>query len=294
MEQFLLFLIEAIPLTILIGITAATIGYTAWSIVVPLLFVGFGFPIFDALFISICVDVINSLILTIIYSRKGKVDFKEGTKYGLIALIGAFLGVLLAANFLEANTDLLRGGSGYLFFIFGAFFFYRGRNLKLKASKKASEENTGMNGDMSGTQAMSPNKKELSDNLKVLIMVVGTILSGLLSGVIGIGSGTNFTLLFMFVFGAKKGFDTLKSTATGCYIMFIITVSLAAIFGYLSGNVPNLLIYLGVMAASSALGTLIGAKFTLTVAEWKLNILIGAAIIIAAAVGMVQANFIIA
>lgn len=48
------------PLAILIGFATASVGFTCWSIVVPLLWVGFGIDVFDSLFTSVATDWINS------------------------------------------------------------------------------------------------------------------------------------------------------------------------------------------------------------------------------------------
>ena len=274
MDQFTFFLLEAIPLTILIGITAATIGYTAWAIAVPLLFVGLGFPIFDALFISLAVDLVNSIILTIIYSKKDKVDFKNGIKYGLFAVLGSIIGVIIAVFLLLDNQDIFRGSVGYVFLILGVFFFYRAYN-----TKKKSED---------PEPVVEDNKKEFSSKARVSIMIIGSIFFGLLSGAIGIGGGSNFTLLFIFLFGAPYGFDTLRSTGTGCFIMLCLSAFLVVVFGILATDIVAAIPYLIVMVLSSTLGAIIGAKMAVNLKEWKLNVMIGVAIILAAIVGSIQ------
>lgn len=48
------------PLAIVIGFATASVGFTCWSIVVPLLWVGFEIDVYDSLFTSIATDCTNS------------------------------------------------------------------------------------------------------------------------------------------------------------------------------------------------------------------------------------------
>ena len=277
MSEFLLFLVEVIPLAIIIGIAAACIGYTAWGIIVPLGFVGFGFSIFDAIVISLLVDFVNSFILTTTYIKKDKVDLKEGTKWGMVALIGAIIGAILAILFLSRFESLLRGGVAYVFFLLAAFFIYRGYKLG-KKEKLSSEQ-----------QESHKPKRQLSEKLKTRIMITGFVVSGFLSGFIGIGGGSNCTLLFLLIYGKEKGFDTLKSAGTGNYVMCILTVALTIIFS-IAGLVDFTFIwpYLLVALIPSAIGTIIGAKIALKVPESKLNYLVGISITITAIAATIQ------
>lgn len=281
MVEFWLFLIEAIPLAIVIGISAACIGYTAWGIMVPLLFVGFGFNIFDAIVLSLIIDFVNSVILTTRYSKSGKVDFKQGTKWGILALISAVIAAFFAIDLLAQNEELLRGGVAYVFFLLSAFFVYRGYNL----NKKEKNQLNGAEDDSEKSSLL-----ELPSGLRNGIMVIGVVLSGIISGLLGIGSGSNYALLFMFVLGAEKGFDTLRATGTSCYIMAIVTVVLAIFFSLFGlVNFSFILPYLIVGVIFSAIGTIIGTKITLKVSESKLNYIVGIAILITAVVATIQA-----
>jgi len=277
MTDFLLYLIQVIPLAFIIGIATACIGYTAWAIIVPLAFVGFGLGIFDAIVISLLIDFVNSLILTTTYSRQDKVDFKQGSKWGLIAIIGAISGAFLAVILLTQFEDLLRGSIGYAMFLLAAFFIYRGYNIG-KKDKKLGE-----------TQLAENPKTPLSKNMIITIMIVGFLISGFLSGLIGMGSGTNYTLLFLFLYGKEKGFDTLRSAGTGNYIMCIVTISLVIFFSaFQLVNFSDIGPYLIASLIPAAVGTIIGASIALRISESKLNYLVGVTIFIAALAGSIQ------
>lgn len=277
MTDFWLFLIEAIPLAILIGIAAACIGYTAWGIMVPLLFVGFGFGIFDAILISLMIDLVNSIILTGKYSKQDKVNFKEGTKWGLLALSGAIIAAFFAISILPSNEAFLRGSVGYVFFLLSAFFIYRGYNLS-----KTQEKN-----ELTKKKKLS---LRLSSKTKTIVMGAGVLVSGILSGLLGIGSGANYALLFLLVLGAEGGFDILRATGTSCYIMAMVSAPLCLIFS-VAGlvNFELILPYLAVGIIFSAIGTVFGSSIALKVSESKLNYLVGIAIFITALVSSIQA-----
>jgi hypothetical protein len=49
-----------VPLSLLIGLATATVGFTSWSILVPLLWVGFDIDVYDALLTAIATDALNS------------------------------------------------------------------------------------------------------------------------------------------------------------------------------------------------------------------------------------------
>ncbi len=278
MSEFWLFVIEIIPLAFVIGIAAACIGYTAWGIIVPLGFVGFGFGIFDAILISLLIDFVNSFILTTTYSRQDKVDLKEGTKWGMLALIGAISAAFLAVLFLSQFENFLRGSIGYIFFLLSAFFIFRGYNIGKKGKKETENQGT------------EKPKIQISDKMKLTIMIVGFLVSGILSGFLGIGSGANYTMLFLFIYGKEKGFDTLRAAGTGNYIMCIITIALSLFFTAF-GLVDFGFIwpYLIVSLIPAAFGTIIGASIALNVSESKLNYLVGIAIFITALAGTIQA-----
>lgn len=83
MAAFWVYALVMGPMSILIGIATATIGFTAWGIVVPLVWIGLGGGkddgwMYYALFTSIFMDFVNGLVLTIIYAVQEKVHWKKG------------------------------------------------------------------------------------------------------------------------------------------------------------------------------------------------------------------------
>ena len=272
-----------LPLALMIGVATSTIGFTAWSIFVPLAFVGMNFFLWDALFISVLVDLIDATILTVIYNRNGKVNFKQGGIYAVIAVVAAIFGVVLAFEFLPKNQNLLRGGVGYVVMLIGLGFFLRGRK-GLQKQKTAQLETDEMKGT---SQNVYENRSEIqrlfSRRMQIILMVIGVGLSGLLAGLLGIGSGMNFVLLFMIILS----FDTRQATGTGCFIMAILMGVVGGMFFQLV-NLTLLWPYLIIAGGFSAIGTLVGSHYVLKISEIKLNFVVGTIVIIAAVVSTVQ------
>ncbi len=278
-----------LPLAIMIGIATATIGFTAWSIFVPLAFVLMGADIWEALFISAVVDLVDAAILTVIYSRKGKVDFKQGGIYAVLAVAAALLAAIFSHDFITANEGLFRGGVGYVIIIIGLGFFLRGRK-GLQKQKLAQLGNS-----MGIITQVGPEKGEnipdnspktqklFSPKMQVILMIIGVALSGLVSGLIGIGSGMNFVLLFMIILGV----DSRMATGTGCFIMAILMGAVGCVFVQ-QVDLIILWPYLAIAVGFSAVGTLAGAHYTLKISEVKLNFVVGSIVIIAATVATVQ------
>lgn len=282
-----------LPLAIMIGVASATIGFTAWSIFVPLAFNMFanweGYTFWDALFISVLVDLVDAAILTVIYSRKGKVDFKQGGIYAVLAVTAGLLAAGFTSGFLEANQNILKGGVGYVVMLIGLGFFLRGRK-GLKKQKLTQLENqigvTTQIGHETGQEFLdkSPKTRKLfSPRMQVILMVIGVALSGLVSGLVGIGSGMNFVLLFMIILG----FDTRRATGTGCFIMAILMGAVGCVFVQ-QVNLVNIWPYLAIAIIFSAVGTLVGAHYVLKISEVKLNFVVGSIVILAATVATVQ------
>lgn len=131
------------PLAIIIGFATASVGFTCWSIVVPLLWVGFEIDVYDSLFTSIATDCINSarmtedesnpslkwltfLVLTAIYAYQGRVVFKEGTMYGLVSA-GFAVGCMFGAKWvIDRFKDYLKRGLGYVIIVISFSFLSRG------------------------------------------------------------------------------------------------------------------------------------------------------------------------
>jgi len=272
MVDLLTFTLIFIPLAILIGIAAAAISFTAWNLIVPLVFIAFGFGIYESIFLSIIVDLINALILTVIYGKNKRINFRDGFLYAIPALVGAAIAFFVAQDFLEQNSSLLRGGVGYVIIILGISFLMKGR-------KELQKEKGIIPTEQSNSQKML-----FSPNVAVILAIILSAVSGAMAGVLGIGSGFNFVLIFLIFL---PGYELQKAAATGVFIMFLLMALCSILFlGYVDLN--GLWVFILIASSFSAIGTVLAAKYALRLSKGKLNLVVGIVMIIAATVASVQ------
>ncbi len=121
----------------LIGVAAGTIGFTAFLLAVPLLFVGFDFLPQEAIFISAAVDCTNALlILGLSYLKredavspllpKFSLHFRALLFVGSIAIVCCCTCLVFSARILELSKTRLKGGIGYVLLVIGALFILKG------------------------------------------------------------------------------------------------------------------------------------------------------------------------
>ena len=167
----------------------------------------------------------NGLFLTVGHAMKGNVDFKQGILYGGIGLIGLAPGLVFQREILEKFRNYLKGGFGWILLTISVVFFVRAYILR-KRQKVENEiyyvddsESDIVNSDNdydSGKGYWRPESKRGYIAL-VSFMVFFSILSGGLCGLLGVGSGMNFAMMFVF---AKK-MDIFRAAGTSCMIMTI-------------------------------------------------------------------------
>jgi hypothetical protein len=97
------------PASFFLGFAVATAGFTCWNLTVPILFNWLSFDLFDALFLSIMMDTMSSLVLVLLYLRHGKVDVSFVLHFGGVAALAGALSSRLSDAFLESHTQVLRG-----------------------------------------------------------------------------------------------------------------------------------------------------------------------------------------
>ena len=125
------FALVMIPLTLLIGLAAAVIGFTSWMLIVPVLFVAFSFQLGDAVLIACSLDFVNSCIL-LVMSRS---VFSDGRWRQLappvlvtapVALAACVCGLFFMDRFLQLFKSRIRSGVGYLLLVLAALFLLKG------------------------------------------------------------------------------------------------------------------------------------------------------------------------
>eukprot|EP01104_Vermistella_antarctica_P020407 TRINITY_DN8711_c0_g1_i1.p1 TRINITY_DN8711_c0_g1~~TRINITY_DN8711_c0_g1_i1.p1 ORF type:complete len:363 (+),score=66.51 TRINITY_DN8711_c0_g1_i1:158-1246(+) len=141
------FTLVALPTFFLIGTSTAVIGFTAWTATTPLLFVGFGFTnVFDAIFVAVCLDIVDSFFLACIYSYQKEADLKAGISLGVFgACIAGFVTfattstVFLTTPLLKTYSHFLKGSLPIIVVVFSVIFLVRG--IRERMHMKRQEKN---------------------------------------------------------------------------------------------------------------------------------------------------------
>ena len=269
--EFFIILLILIPISILVGFAASSIGYTAWSLIVPLLLVLFGFDIRIVLFISLSMDCVNALIMTRISKRINEIDLIVSRKTSTIASLSTFIGVLIGLLILLNYQGFFRGGVGYVNIVSGMIFIIKG--IKMLKNPEQSKEEKGVITD--------PKKADL-------VFLVGSIASAFMTGLIGIGGGMNYVILLMIC----KGFHIKKAEGTAMFITTGTTATAALVF-FINSTIAQLfsteIIILMLLCVSiSAIVTIVGAKVAEKLSEAKITILVGSIVVFAATLATTQ------
>ncbi len=269
--EFIFILLILLPICILVGFAASTIGYTAWSLIVPLLFVLFGFDIRIVLLISLSIDCVNAFLMTRFSIRLNEIDLPISKKTSYLASISTVFGVFIGFLILLNNQGFFRGGMGYVNIILGTIFIIKGVKMLNQPEKNLEE------------------KGIISDPKKAdLIFYAGSIASAFLTGLIGIGGGMNYVLLLMIC----RGFHIKKAEGTAMYITTWTTGTAALVFfgnSFIAELFSSEIIILIVLCiAVSAIFTFIGAKVAQNLSEAKITILVGSIVVLAATIASIQ------
>jgi uncharacterized membrane protein YfcA len=267
------------PMSLFIGISASAIGYTAWSLLVPILFVGFGLDLYLSLFISLMVDCGNAVVMTIIGITKRQTDVTVGLKLAVLAGIFVIPGIYMGTGFLPRNAGLFRGTLGFMTMFIGFFFILRGYRAGRAEMTGTVDETIVEFGFV---------KRIINGVVKKMILHIGVAFTGVVTGLIGIGGGMNYSLLFMLF----RSFGPRRAAGTAM-LMTAVTTFLAAI-GILL-QVPDTVpmdsptrIMTVIIVLMSMAGTWIGAKVAYALSETKINYLIGIVIILASTAVTIQ------
>lgn len=267
-----------LPISLFIGFAASAIGFTAWPLVVPVLYVIFGFDLYLTLFISLLVDCGNALIITLFAVKNKRIDIKKGLIYAAIVCPVVFLGIYIGTIFIPGNREFFRGAAGFLIILLGIFFIFRGI--------KGTGARTGNNFILD--KILPAALQERFIGILPVFVYPGVAFMALQTGVFGIGGGMGYALILIICLS----FPTLEATGTAMLITFCST--LCALFGIYM-QVPGgliadekticLIIFSAVMSIT---GAVCGTKIAYSLPENRINILVGAVIIIAGVVATIQ------
>jgi uncharacterized membrane protein YfcA len=245
-------------LSLFTGIAASVIGFTAWPLVVPVLFVLFGVDIYLTIFISLLMDCGNALVMTVIAARRGRVLVRQGLTLAAFALPWIFAGILIGRTFIPQNEDYFRGSAGYMTMLLGVFFIARG--LKKNAPEPKA--------------VLEPRYR-----FRLLPLFAGVAVMALHVGLIGIGGGMGYAVFLMLCISAP----VLTATGTAMLMTLISTIfaSVLIFFQIPDAGLGHEILHLGLplMVLASMAGTGIGSRIAYSVSEARLNLFIGIVVI---------------
>jgi uncharacterized membrane protein YfcA len=251
-------LLGLIALGLCSGGVTGLIGSSGVLIVVPALTLLFGLPIHTAIGTSLEVDVIASIIVSIVYLRMGNVELRSGLGLALGAVVGAQVGSRIAKYIPSAN---LGRGFGIFLVIIGAGRL-SGKGLIGLLSFQHSPKSM-------GTKKVSGQNNSIKVGpIQVAASLVLGFLLGIISGIFGAGGGIMFllTLIVLLKYPLHK--------AVGTSTLMMTLTALSGAIGYaLNGYVSPLAFIL--VDAGSIVGGRIGAVYANKIPEASLSKIIG-------------------
>lgn len=271
--DFLLFSLVMAPLCVLTGFGASVLGFTGWFLVVPTLFVVFGFDLHLTIMMSLLVDLANALLLAVFSVIRREADLRLGLLLSLLASIFAIPGIVLGVRLITEHQEVFRGSIGVATLVIGILFLCRGSRL----ARLLPTTNSG---------ATPPPAASVRERAWVFgILLPGTAGTGFLTGLIGIGGGANFAVFLMI----SKAFSYRKATGTAmvascCLVLFTITGILIRLPNEVGLDATKMFAS-AFLTATSLIGAAVGAKITSSLTEHRMSYLIGAVLIVVSLIG---------
>jgi len=211
-----------IPLGFLIAVVFSMVGLGGGTIFVPLLVLAFGLPAQNAVGISLLAIMFMTISSTAAYAIQKRIDYKVGLLLDTLdvpgAILGAYVTTLIAPRWLA-------GMFGGLLLVIAILMFLR------KNSKNADRKGLGLSARV------------------ISYCMFGSLVSGIVAGMFGIGGGVIDETVMIFLLGMSIH----TSAGTAMFGMAITTIAAVIPHWYL-GNI--LLDY----AIPLAIGCVIGGQ----------------------------------
>ncbi len=213
-----------------IGAVGTLIGAGGGWMVVPILLLGFRFPVQQAVGTSLAVVFLNALSGSIAYMRQGRVLYTMGTAFAVATIPGALLGAWLVRYLTSKWFSVLFGG-----FLLGmAAFLHRGQELLLLQRRR---------------ERISSAEFESLRSPTMRLGILVSFLVGVLSSLFGVGGGVIHVPFLIVVLGIPVH----SATATSQFVLAITSLTGALVF-LVQGQVHF------IATASMGLGVFIGAQ----------------------------------
>ncbi|MEM2878478.1 MAG: sulfite exporter TauE/SafE family protein [Candidatus Hadarchaeales archaeon] len=210
----------------LIATVFSMVGLAGGSFIVPLLVLGFGLATQKAVGVSLFAVTFITISAALGYAARRRIDFRVGLILDALDVPGAFIGAYITTM---VRSSILAGMFG-LMLVFISFYAFLRKNSK-------PEKGGG-------------GRPELNRRV-ITACMMGSFLSGIVSGMFGIGGGVVDELVMIFILGMSVHL----SAATAMFGMALTTVS-AVVPHWMLGNV--VLEYAIPLAAGGVVGGQLG------------------------------------
>ncbi|NHI93786.1 MAG: sulfite exporter TauE/SafE family protein [Candidatus Lokiarchaeota archaeon] len=262
-----------ILLGVIYGTIAPILGIGGGFFFVPTLNILFSLDIHVAISTSMFVILFTSMSGTIRYYFTGRIN-KEIIKIGLILSITSILGAILGSIFKEFLTsDMLKIIFSIFIIFIGAYMVFQSLKEKPEDIEKKSFIEMRIMGDffnkfnINGSLFDKDNKK-YDYSLNLILILPISFLSGVVSGLLGIGGG----------------FINVPTLNILCHVPMhfaVATSTFMIIFAAITNNITNFIIsyidiFLGlILALGTIIGAQIGPKIVEKISSRNLKILFG-------------------
>ncbi len=231
MPEFLLVL----SVGIFAGTMTGLMGASGMMAVVPGIIL-LGYTPYEAIGVSLALDVIASATVAVAYYRHGRVDLHRGGWIAVAAVVGAQLGSRLLFRVPAAGLTSLFG----VLLLFTAFTFWR--------------SGVGSSGVRHILESFRSSEAAVRmEAYPITVSILIGLVVGVISGMLGVGGGIIFLFALLLL-----GYTLHEAVGTSTMIMALTTAS-GTVGHALLGNMPYVI--MAVAAVGTLLGSLGAARF---------------------------------
>lgn len=231
----------AVLLGVVIGLLIGTLGGGGAILAVPALVFVFGFEPQDATLGSLVVMVAGTLSGIINHAKLGSVDLKKGVLFGVLGIVGTYVGRCLAGG---VDGSVLMLTFAALLMVIASLMV---KNATTSSRANSSDKNSG----------------RLISTVK---LTLAALLVGILVGFFGVGGG--FMIVPMLTL--LMGLSMRQAVGTSLVVIFINSLAgLSAGFGQLNQLDWGVL---GAVAGSAVLAAFIGTKISARLSQKLLKL----------------------
>lgn len=222
------------------GVFGSLLGLGGGVLIVPLLTLGFGLPLREAVGVSLVAVIVTSSASAGVYLERHVANLRLGMTLELFTATGAILGGLIA---FALSEQVLAG-------LFTVMLVYTAFTMARRRDEPAASPATGDSADPSGGgAAVAPAEPAPYAFHHLGRGIVGSLFAGVVSALLGIGGG----LIKVPLMNVAMGVPLRVATATS-NLMIGITAAASAIIYLLRGGIDPY------VAGPTAVGVFVGAS----------------------------------